>query len=160
MKTRHAVTTIVVTAWLFSGGHKHEIVREETHEGENENGYGRVTHCNQKRRIHTQFRQQAPQVGYQGPDLTWQHRTSCGARPTGRASNVDGGEDWPSGADRLSLGGFRKDLEGSVEASSVREGAGRREGARSGPRLLARAGPRERAGRLVRWHVAAGVVPL
>src|SRR5262245_31730963 len=107
-----------------------EIVREETRVGESENRYGRAAHRDQEGRVHTQFRQQASQVGRQRPDLSWQHRSSHGSRPAGGASDVDGGEDGPSGSDRLSLDGFREDMEGGVEAPRFREGPRRREGAR------------------------------
>ena len=66
----------------------------------------------------------------------------------------------PPRPDRVPLDRPRPHLEGSRAAAGVPEGAGRREGPRRRPHLLAHAGPRERAGRLVRRHLAAGPVPL
>ena len=54
----------------------------------------------------------------------------------------------------------RPHLEGGGAAARLPEGAGGREGPRRRSHVLAHAGPRERAGRVVRGHVAAGALPL
>ena len=64
------------------------------------------------------------------------------------------------GPDGLPLHGSRPHVEGGDEAARVPEGPRGRDGALRRSRVLADARARERAGRVVRRHVAAGALPL
>ena len=111
-------------------------------------------------RVAVSRRRRAQDLARRRPALPRPHHQPSGARPARRAHAAGGGEDRPPRPDRVSLHRPRPHLEGSRAAARVREGAGRREGPRGRSHVLAHAGPRERAGRLVRGHLAAGTVPL
>ena len=95
-----------------------------------------------------------------GPHFLGHARAPRGARPARPAHAADRGAHGPPRADGVPLDRLREDLEGGRAPARVPQGAPRANGARRRSRLLARPGPRERAGRLVRGHVAAGALPL
>jgi hypothetical protein len=102
----------------------------------------------------------APVVARRRPAFPRPRHQPPRARCARRSHPAGGGEDRPPGADDLPLDRPWPDLAGSDEAAGLRPGHGRPRRAQRRPYLLAGAGARQRARRLVRRHLAAGPVPL